>query len=196
MKNEWMSVHYLRNIQSYNHTLMLMNFIIFIRRTMKNYFTLFYFLLIIYVLPVKIFPQEKVEANFEAAEGKIFIYYEIKGDAGKEYDVKVKLKRTGDPSFELVPAVMVGDVGKGKFAGGKKTIIWHLNSDEEAMLTGEDFYFDVTAEEIIEGGGIPWYVWAGGAAVGGGVAAFLLLKKSSNDGGSGDVNLPSPPGRP
>ncbi|HVO73890.1 MAG TPA: hypothetical protein VMT35_07695 [Ignavibacteriaceae bacterium] len=145
------------------------------------------------------YSQEKIEASFEASEGKIFIYYELKGDASAEYQVDIKLKRTSDPSFELVPAVMIGDVGKGKFAGGKRTIIWHLNSDEESKLQGEDFYFDVTAKKIEEGGGIPWWVFAGTAAVGGGVAAILLLKKSDSGGGTEtppNTTFPNPPARP
>ncbi|MGE5797607.1 MAG: hypothetical protein ACM34O_04060 [Ignavibacteria bacterium] len=159
----------------------------------------FYFLIVILFLFHNLsYSQENIDASFEAAEGKIFIYYELKGDPASEYQVEVKLKRTSDPSFEIVPSVMIGDVGKGKFAGGKRTIIWHLNSEEEAKLEGEDFYFDVRAEKIEEGGGIPWWVYAGTAAVGGGVAAFFLLNKSdSGDEPSPSAStFPNPPGRP
>jgi hypothetical protein len=160
---------------------------------MKN---LFYFF-IIFLLNSISYSQEKIDASFEASEGKIFIYYELKGDPSSEYQIEVKLKRTSDPSFELIPSVMIGDVGKGKFAGGKCTIIWHLNSEEESELEGEDFYFDVIAEKIEEGGGIPWWVYAGTAAVGGGVAAFFLLNKSDNgDETTPTVPFPNPPGRP
>ncbi|MGE5812667.1 MAG: hypothetical protein ACM339_14255 [Ignavibacteria bacterium] len=162
---------------------------------MKTKFYLF--ILILFLLHNLSYSQEKIDASFEAAEGKIFIYYELKGDPASEYRVDVKLKRTSDPSFEVVPSVMIGDVGKGKFAGGKRTIIWHLNSEEEAKLEGEDFYFDVKAEKIEEGGGIPWWVYAGSAAVAGGVAAIFLLKES--DSGSetpSTTTFPNPPGRP
>jgi len=142
-------------------------------------------------------PQEKIDATFEASDGKIFIYYEIKGDPEKEFDVEVTLRRTSVPSFKLTPSEMTGDVGEGKFAGRKRTVVWHLKPEEEAILDGEDFYFEVIAKALEEGGGIPWYVWAGGAAVGGGVAAFLLLNKKDDSGDSNtSTNFPSPPGRP
>mgnify|MGYP006186559953 CR=1 FL=1 len=155
----------------------------------------FYLLLTLLFITSGLNAQEKIDATFEASDGKIFIYYELNEDPQKEYEVKVKLKRTTVPSFELIPSVLVGDVGRGKFAGGRRTIIWHINTKEEAVLDGDDFYFEVTSEAIEEGGGIPWYVWAGGAALGGGAAAFFLLSKS-DDGGDTQTNFPTPPGRP
>jgi hypothetical protein len=139
-----------------------------------------------------IFSQEKVSATFEAVEGKILVHYSIKGDPAKEYDVDVVLKRTGDSSFELVPDEMSGDVGKGKFAGSQRTIIWHIKPEEEAKLEGEDFYFEVTAVEITSGG-FPWGWVLGGAAVAGGAAAYFILSKDKTED---PVNLPIPPGRP
>ncbi len=141
-----------------------------------------------------IFPQEKVSATFEAVEGKVLIYYTVQGDPEKEYDVNVVLKRSDNPSFELVPEDMSGDVGKGKFAGSKKTIIWNIKPEEEAQLEGEDFYFEVTAAEIKEGGGFPWLYVLGGAAVAGGAAAYFILSKDETTGET--ANLPGPPGRP
>lgn len=141
-----------------------------------------------------IFSQEKVSATFEAVEGKVLIYYTVKGEPEKEYDVNVVLKRSDDPSFELVPEDMSGDVGKGKFAGSRKTIIWHIKPEEEALLEGEDFYFEVTAAEIKEGGSFPWAWVLGGAAVAGGAAAYFILSK--DDPAETATNLPGPPGRP
>lgn len=141
------------------------------------------------------YPQEKIDATFEAAEGKILIHYELKGDPQKEYEISIVLKRTSDPSFEIIPDETAGDIGEGKFAGKKSTITWILNSDEEEMLDGDDFYFDVFAEEIKTGGGIPWYVYIGGAALAGGTAAILLLNKSSDEETT-PASFPTPPGRP
>jgi hypothetical protein len=141
-----------------------------------------------------IFAQEKVSATFEAVEGKVLIYYTVKGDPEKEYDVNVVLRRSGDASFELVPEDMSGDVGKGKFAGSRKTITWNIKPEEEALLEGEDFYFEVTATEIKEGGDFPWVWVLGGAAVAGGAAAYFIL--SSDKNGEETTNLPGPPGRP
>ncbi|OGU70206.1 MAG: hypothetical protein A2V93_04025 [Ignavibacteria bacterium RBG_16_34_14] len=139
-----------------------------------------------------IFSQEKVSATFEAVEGKVLIYYTVKGDPEKEYDVNVVLKRSGDSSFELVPENMSGDVGKGKFAGSRKTIIWNIKPEEEAQLEGEDFYFEVTAAEIKESS-FPWLWVIGGAAVAGGTAAYFILSGNKTEE---TANLPGPPGRP
>jgi hypothetical protein len=139
-------------------------------------------------------PQERVSATFEAIEGKILIHYSIKGDPAKEYDVEVVLRRTGDPSFELIPQEMSGNIGKGKFAGSQKTIIWHIKPEEEDKLEGEDFYFEVTADEISEGSGFPWVWVLGGAAVAGGAAAYFILSGDESDNPT--TNLPGPPGRP
>ena len=127
---------------------------------------------------------------------KVFIYYEFKGDLQHEYNVGVKLKRSNDPTFELIPSVLVGDVGKGAFAGKKRTIIWQINPQEEKVLNGTDFYFEVLADKIEKGGGIPWYVFVGGAVVAGGAAAFLLLNKKSEDNIINTTQFPVPPTRP
>ena len=164
---------------------------------MKKLIRSFSFFPLLLFCSANLFAQEKIDATFEASEGKIFIYYEFKGDPDKEFNIEVTLRRTSVPSFKLVPSQMTGDVGEGKFAGRQRTVVWRLKPEEEAILDGDDFYFQVTAEPLEGGGGIPWYVW-GGAAVGGGVAAFLLLnKKDEGTGGGGtSTSFPSPPGRP
>ena len=145
--------------------------------------------LILFLVNGLIFSQEKVSATFEAVEGKVLIYYTIKGDPEKEYEVDVVLKRSGDPSFELIPVEMSGDIGKGRFAGSQKTIIWHIKPEEEGKLEGEDFYFEVTANEIKEGG-FPWGWVLGGAAVAGGAAAYFILSGDKTE--ETITNLPGP----
>ena len=164
---------------------------------MKKLILRFSFFSFILFCSSNLYAQEKINATFEASEGKIFIYYQFKGDPDQDFNVEVTLRRTSVPSFKLTPSEMTGDVGEGKFAGRQRTVVWRLKPEEEAMLEGEDFYFEVTAEPIEQGGGgIPWWVYAGGVAVGGGVAAILLLNKKDEGGGSTSTNLPNPPGRP
>ncbi|NWF89721.1 MAG: hypothetical protein HXY50_09710 [Ignavibacteriaceae bacterium] len=143
------------------------------------------------------FAQQKIQASFDYSDGKIFIFYEFSGDNSKEYDVSIVLKRTSDSEFAIVPEKLSGDIGEGKFSGKKCKIVWELSSEEESMLEGEDYYFDVTASEI-SSGGIPWYVFAGGAAVAGGTAAILLLGKKDNTSSNAPATggFPTPPVRP
>jgi len=162
---------------------------------------IFYCVLIFFTIMIvnqKVFPQGKIQATFDYSDGKIFIFYEFQGDRSKDFEVNVKLKRTSDPNFEIIPSQLSGDIGEGKFAGKKNKITWILGEDEESQLEGEDFYFDVTALEIAEGGGISWYVFAGGAAVAGGTAAILLLGKKDSDGTTPPPSggFPMPPVRP
>ncbi len=162
---------------------------------------IYHFFLTVIILSALIssssYSQGRISTTFEASpDGKIFIYYQLNGDPEKEYDVNVALKRTSIPSFELVPSDLSGNIGRGKYGdGSKKTIIWTLKPEEKTILNGEDFYFVVNAEEVKNGGGIPWYVFVGGAAVAGGVAAVLLLNKKS-DTTTPTESFPSPPSRP
>jgi hypothetical protein len=161
----------------------------------------FLYLIVLTMLLISqdIFSQGKIQASFKYSDGKIFIYYEFQGDRNKDYEISIKLRRTNDANFEMIPDDLSGDIGEGKFAGRKNQIIWIINEDEESQLEGEDFYFDVTAEAIEEGGGVPWYVFAGGAAIAGGTAAILLLGKKESDettSTQSSNNFPTPPLRP
>ena len=144
------------------------------------------------------YSQERISTTFEASpDGKIFIYYQLNGNPDREYDISVVLKRTSVPSFELKPSDLSGNVGRGKYGdGSKKTIIWTLKPEEQAILNGEDFYFVVNADEVESGGGIPWYVYVGGAALVGGTAAVLLLNKKSDNTTTTGTDFPLPPARP
>ena len=153
-----------------------------------------FLIILIFSIYKPVFAQEKVSATFEAIEGKVIIYYTIKGEAEKEYKIDIVLKRTSVPSFELVPEEMSGDIGTGKFAGTQRTIIWHIKPEEQEKLNGDDFYFEVTATEVEEGGGFPWLYVVGGAALAGGAAAYFILKKDETRGET--TNFPIPPGRP
>jgi hypothetical protein len=165
---------------------------------MKKFFYGLVVLLSSMITSQEIFSQQKIQASFDYSEGKIFIFYEFQGDRTKDYEVETVLKRTSDPGYSLVPEKLSGDIGEGKFANKKCKIIWELNPEDESLLEGEDFYFDVLASEISTGGGIPWYVFAGGAAVAGGTAAILLLGKKDSDGTTNtpSTGFPTPPNRP
>lgn len=163
---------------------------------MNNIKGIVVFIILIFLIHRPTLAQERVSATFEVIEGKILIYYTIKGDVDKEYEIDIVLKRTSVPSFELTPEEMSGDVGTGKYAGTQRTVIWHIKPEEQEKLDGDDFYFEVTATEIEEGGGFPWLYVVGGAAIAGGAAVFLILNKDNNGDGTTNTSLPTPPGRP
>jgi hypothetical protein len=141
--------------------------------------------------------QKKINTSFEYSDHQINIVYEFQGDSTGQYDVSVALKRTSDSNFNLKPEQLTGDLGEGNFADGKRKIIWHLTQQEEESLTGDDYFFEVTASEIKKSGGIAWYVYVGGILLGGGAAAVLVTnKKSLTSGSNSGTALASPPGRP
>lgn len=142
--------------------------------------------------------QTSIKTTFEYSNHKIIIHYEFQGDPTKEYKVSVFLKRTSDPGFNLVPERMKGDYGKGKYADKKDEITWYLTQQEEGSFShGSDYYFEVTANAIKAGGGLPWYVYVGGAILGGGTAAILLMNnKGTPSSSTSSSTFPKPPGRP
>lgn len=140
--------------------------------------------------------QELKNLSFEVEGDNVKIYYELIGDVESEYEIEVILKRTGDPSFVLIPKELTGDVGEGKFAGGKRKIIWKLKPDEKVRLEGEDFYFSITASKIEVTAGIPWYYYVGGAVVGGVIAVITLIGGGEDEKPPTTTEFPSPPGRP
>lgn len=148
------------------------------------------------LISINLFSQEKIEADFEQKDGKIFIYYSLEGSATTKYKVSVLLKREKFPSFEYGPEKLIGDVGEGFFATGKKTIIWELSDQEKkSFASGDDYWFEVSAEEAK--GGIPWYYYVGGAVVAGaGAIVAILLGGKEGTEETKNETFPSPPVRP
>ena len=138
------------------------------------------------------YAQQKMSASFESLDNKIQISYEFQGEADKEYEIKVTLKRSSLSTYNYIPSALSGNIGKGKYANKKNLIVWNLTNKEAETLTDTDYYFEITAIEVK--GGIPWYYYVGTAVVGGGAAAVLLLKKKTEDKPATTTALP--PERP
>ncbi len=149
---------------------------------------------------INLFPQEVTSATFEQKDDKIYIYYELKANTGIEYEIEdVVLKKISLPDFELKPDNLSGDIGKGKFGSGIRTIVWIVNKKEQNILSifgeADDFIFKFRVSP--PGKGIPWYYYAGGAVIaGGGTALYFLLKKDETTTQPSEVNFASPPVRP
>ncbi|MCX6149250.1 MAG: hypothetical protein NTX22_01855 [Ignavibacteriales bacterium] len=146
--------------------------------------------------------QEKIDSYFEQKENKIYIYYELKGDPLKEYEISdLILKRKSEPNFSIEPTSLSGDIGTGKYASGKRTIIWSVNESEQDEISkfseADDFIFEFTVSLVTEG--TSWYYYVGGAVLlgGGTAAAIILLKgKDNNSNPPNNSGFPLPPGRP
>ncbi len=154
-------------------------------------------LVFLIILTCRCIAQNKIITSYEYSQHNIIIYYQFEGDPSIDYNISILLKRSLNRNFNLKPESIAGDIGEGKFANEKRKVIWHLTQQEEGSLTGDDYYFEITANEIKKGGGIAWYVYVGGIILGGGTAAVLLLnKKNETTTSSSSFTFPNPPGRP
>jgi hypothetical protein len=133
-------------------------------------------------------------ARIEENKSNYVIRYDLNGDIEKEYEVKIYLMDKGNTKYEYELKLVKGDVGTGKFGGRDRKVVWNFNDEFKGGIDNDNLCLKITAEKI--GGGIPWYVWAGGALAGGAAAVLLGGKKDSGGGGSTTVTIPTPPLRP
>lgn len=160
----------------------------------KNYGIL-YLILIFFSVSGLAKAQEISNAKFDISENTVNIYYDLKTDTKKEYEVTVVLKRKNQPGFILELDEATGNIGDDQYAGVNKKIVWKPGSKELSVLDGDDFYFEITA---VEAKGSTWYYYVGGVVAGGVVAAVTLLNKKSTTSGSqsGETEIKNPPLRP
>lgn len=103
-------------------------------------------------------------------ENLIIVEYDLLGK-DQRYVVELLLKRTGNPAFSYEPQTLMGDVGKGRFSGENRRIIWSPLNDvgEDFPLDPfvDDYYFVVRARRHSSGigfwsaliiGATAWYI--------------------------------------
>jgi hypothetical protein len=132
--------------------------------------------------------------RYEIVGLKVMIRYDLEGPLGRDYIVKLVLKREQSSSFLHFPKSVAGDVGEGSFVGVGRKIDWELLKDFSQGLEGNDFYFVIEVELKPKGTSFLWYL-GGSAAVIGGVGAYFLLKGSKSEP-SAQGGFPVPVGRP
>jgi hypothetical protein len=161
---------------------------------MKNLFQTLVVLFLFITFNFTLKAQDPIVKNsrFEPQGNNIVIYYDLVADPDEEYEVQLFLLRESDQNFKYTPQFVSGDVGEGKFAGEEKKIVWDVNREFPDGLEGDDFYFEIKADEV--GSSVIYYVGAALVAAGGAVA--LLLGGGSDDETAPDVRRASPPARP
>ncbi|MFW5835536.1 MAG: hypothetical protein ACOCU3_01135 [bacterium] len=104
-------------------------------------------------------------------ENVIVVNYDLLG-ANRRYVVDVSLKRKNLPGFSYTPTQAMGDIGKGRFAGRNKKIVWSLDNEDPASFYidpfVEDYYFEVTARKK---SGFGWFLFP---AITGGIVWLVL----------------------
>ena len=103
----------------------------------------------------------------------IVVNYDLIGE-DRRYMVGLTLRRKNTPHYRFEPEVVMGDVGKGKFAGKNRKIVWSLDNEEQEKFWidpyADDFYFEVNAQKR---GGAGWF-WAT-ILIGGAGAAYYYF---------------------
>jgi hypothetical protein len=128
-------------------------------------------------------PEAKVaNARWSVQGNEIVIVFELIAPADKTYKISVVLRREGDKSFAVVPKNVSGAIGEGKYAG-QREVRWAFRKDVPTGLTGNDFWFEISADEIIETGG------AAAVLAGGVIYGIVNASKPA----SGPAKLPTPP---
>jgi hypothetical protein len=123
----------------------------------------------------------------------VTINYDLAGSPGDKFAVRIIMKKENDPSVNVVPKAVEGDIGEGFFAGTNREIRWYFRNELPQGLAGEGYFFEIHTQVV--GSETNWMYYALGAAVAGGVVA-LIVGKNSGSGPPPAVELPLPPGRP
>lgn len=122
------------------------------------------------------------------------IIYDISGEKGNEYDVKLLL----NDSLKNITSDIADISGDLKDVKPKanNVIAWQYKKDLEKGSAPGRYNVQMILEEK---GGIPWYYYAGGAAAVGAGAAVLLMGKKGENGtpiSGGRTPIQPPPSRP
>ncbi len=129
--------------------------------------------------------------RFKPSDGKIFINYDLIGPQDKQYIITLTLRREQNPSMQVQPKLLKGDIGKGHFAGRRRQIVWDFSREVPRALKATDYYFVVEAEFAASRSKSLFWITAGTILTAGGSAIYLFVFKKN-----GDAGFPEPPGTP
>jgi hypothetical protein len=167
---------------------------------LQNLRMLRFFLLLAVLIPNILCAQKtrssemRVEnAKWKVDNGVVVITYELIAPLEKTYDVRVLLRRETDSAFAFIPKELTGAIGRGEYAGTEEQIRWDFEKEVPGGFLGDDYWFEITAREVVDEGGIKWWHYTVGGVVLSGAAA-LLLRKGTGGGAAPPVStLPDPP---
>lgn len=153
------------------------------------------FLLLVHPIFVsQVLSKDKIgveNVRFELSDGKVIIYYDLIGPQNKQYEISLTVRREQVQSVQVQPKLLKGDIGKGRFAGRNRQIVWEISREVPDGLKASDYYFVVEAELVPSRGSALLWLGSGTALLGVGSVVYLLLNKKN-----GDAGFPEPPGTP
>lgn len=140
----------------------------------------------------------KVEnVRYSVKNQRVIVNYDLIGVQGKHYTVQLILKKESDSSYQYIPNMLSGDVGRQQSPGNDKQIEWNISEEFPGGLFGKDYYFEVNAKEINNSPSLLSWVGIGVAAFAATATYIFISKKVTNGKASpGNSSFPLPPGRP
>jgi hypothetical protein len=85
--------------------------------------------------------------HFRQSGNTIEIFYDL--PVNRNYvEVKLFFQKRSDSTFFYEPKYVSGSVGKGKFSGKNRRIIWYFRKEPPDVFTGSGFYFRIRAVKI------------------------------------------------
>jgi len=145
-----------------------------------------FFLMFTFALSVISAPFGVSHITFEDQGETIVIRYDLDGEAGQKYKIKLSLEDENGRNYPLGKNALTGDVGKNVLPGTNKKVTWQMLKDYPSGLEGEGFMFSVEAVPQKKAGKA-WLYVVGGAAVAGG--AVMLLGGGEEKETKGSVTI-------
>jgi len=150
-------------------------------------------LILCLLLPAQGFSSDDKIHNLSVeTDGNIIeIRYDLLPDReDKKYTVTVEISDDGGRSYDVVPHMITGDLGRDILPGRNKRIVWIIERDFPDGFDIDRYDFRITAAQQGMNRNI-LYIIAGTVLAGGSAAAYFLLGGDNDDDG-----FPQPPGRP
>jgi hypothetical protein len=121
----------------------------------------------------------------------IEIHYDLipESENGK-YTVSLAISDDGGTTYDVIPHMIAGDIGRDILPGMNKRIIWFIEREFPAGIDIDRYDFRLTAKRQGLNRNI-LYVLLGAVVAGGSAAAYFLFVADDTDEG-----FPLPPGRP
>jgi hypothetical protein len=117
--------------------------------------------------------------DVQEKDGKFFLKYDLNESADFEYEVRIVFVRERDQQFYIIPKLVSGAIGEGKFAGRGNSISWDYKKDYPKPLDGDDFYFILVINRI-EPSNVPW-TWIGVGTVAVAGATYFILNGNKDE---------------
>jgi hypothetical protein len=147
---------------------------------------------VLLVPPVSAASEDAIQnVSVVFTERAIEIHYDlIPASENGKYRVSLAISDDGGTTYEVIPRMIAGDIGRDILPGMNKRIVWFIEREFPAGIDIDRYDFRITAKRQGLSRNI-LYVLLGAVVAGGSTAAYFLFVADD-----ADDEFPPPPGRP